>query len=119
MIRTRVCHVSRPEPGIAHHKIHCGRPWAVRHIDAGVQSVLACQLVANAQASAADILRGGGGLPIGSSRAGAAEGNDAPAAEELPARLDLDRSSLVTLIAHRGHSAQSHEGPEKKRRAVR
>jgi hypothetical protein len=40
--------------------------------------------------------------------------NDTPAAEELPARLDLDRSSLVTLIAHRGHSAQLHEGPEKK-----
>ena len=117
--RRAVVASSGAEPGIAHHEIQRGRPGAVRHVDAGVHSELACQLVAEAEPSAADVLGGDEGLPIGSSGAGAAEGDDAPAAHELPARLELDRSRLVTLIARRGHAAQLHERPEEEGRAVR
>src|SRR6476659_6229347 len=110
---------SGPEPRIAYHQIHGGRPGAVRHVDAGVHAEFACKLVAKAQASAADVLRGSEGWAVGSRRAGAAEGHYAPAAQELPARLDLDRGGLVALIARRGHTAQLHERPEEERRAVR
>ena len=72
-------------------KYRADDPGAVRHVDAGVQPEFACQLVAEARSLRGRCFASGcGALAIGSSRASAAKGNDAPAAEELPARLELE-----------------------------
>src|SRR6185295_11724018 len=81
---------SRTEPRVAHLEIHGGGPRAVRDVDAGVQSEFAGQLVAKTDPAAADVLSGRESIAGGTGRAGPTEGNEAPPAEDLPARLQLE-----------------------------
>src|SRR5512134_3371364 len=111
--------MSRPQPGTAKHDVEDRVVRTEPHVQAHVQSVLACDEVAKSGAAGGDCLVRVLLPRIAARDTRAAEADQAEAGMQLPAQFNLNFRRLVALVAQSLHAPQPDVRSQIERRPVR